>query len=350
MPPRKNRLKPQLTPANIAALEEDIEKKGDIGGGKLIEGADVVSAPTGLPSGFIPPPPEFFTPSAIDIKTGLPPVERPGVTVTGKTAAERELESKFAGETGEELAKTFGEAGVFETPQLVPIISPEMENAGVLWDMLGSLVSVIDMSKDLEGVLGKPPISAKEKAQERATETEIALQNSLVNKTLQSEIGKEYDEEIDQVVVEMGLGLSVIAGAVAGGFVSSFAQLIGTDKKVKNLTTGIVKLETIASDIASKVTSGDLSYAEGFSRIETIGLILDDMEAQLQLAAIESANVRISLKGRDVAIKIFSGRSRINTSLNQIAGAQVAGIIQDSPAVQKMGVLADLKQRFKEGS
>ncbi len=251
----------------------------------------------------------------------------------------------------EELASEFGAAGVFEEPEVVPIISPEQENAGVLMDMLVSLIGIDKLPSPPGGIDEDTPAFRKRLAEERVTETELAIQNLRIDKTLASEIVTTYDEEIEATMVEMGLvSLPLLAavGAGVGGFVGSFAQLIGTDKKVKNLTTGIVKLETIATDIASTVSSGDMDTTEGFERIKQISLILDNMEAQLQLAAIDSANVRISLKGRDVAIKIFSGRSRINTSLREVAGFKIEGLIENSPAHQKAATLADLKTRFNK--
>ena len=164
----------------------------------------------------------------------------------------------------------------------------------------------------------------------------------------ESEIGKEFDQQIEFEVTKMDLGLSIILGAVVGGFVGSFAQLIGTDKKVKNLTTGIVKLETIATDISSTVISSDMSADEAFKRINNIEFILDNMEAELQLAAIESANIRISLKGRDVAIKILSARSRLSTVRDKIAGFDIEQTINPSSSQHKLSTLEKLKRISEE--
>jgi len=275
-------------------------------------------------------------------------------STTAQQEQQRAIIEATSPEEKEKLSAEFGAAGVFDTPELVPVIDKELENSGVLLDMANSLLGFREGSIGLKEVFGGKALKGEDairKADKRISETEMAIQNNRVDKALASEIGKEYDKQIEDAVkemeiVELGLGISLVAGATAGGFVSSFAQLIGTDKKVKNLTTGIAKLETIATDIASTVSSGDMSTEEGFNRINDVSLILNNMEAELQRAAIESANVRISLKGRDVAVKIFSARSRLNTSLREVAGFRVEGIIENSPAHQKAALLADLQGRF----
>lgn len=274
-----------------------------------------------------------------------------------KTIEEERIRAGVRGEEAQErmtpeLAQELGEAGVFrEAPELVPIIPKEMENAGVLVDMATSLLPGFLKLKEGLAVVGIGVKGTEEmrEAKERVTETELAVQNYAVDKALQTEIAKTYDDQIETELTQMGLGAGgvILISAATGSFVSSAVQLVGTDKKVKNLTTGIVKLETIATDIASTVVKGDMSFEEGIKRIEYIGDILNNMEAELQVASIESANVRISLKGRDVAIKILSGRSRIDTSIKEIGGFKVAGVIQDSPAHQKAAALSSLKEKYK---
>ncbi len=261
-------------------------------------------------------------------------------------------EEKFTGATGEALAQKFGEAGVFEQPVLVPIISPEQENAGVLLDMATSLFKFRKEAEGLSEIFrGKEDDAAirRRLAEERVSETELAVIAAQIDDKVKSEITATYDDEIEATVVEMGLGVGVITGAVVGGFVGSASQLIGTDKKVKNLATGVVKLETLTTSIASTVESGDMDKDEGTRRILLIETIVDNFEAELQLAAIDSANVRISLKGRDISVKIFSSRERSNEAKKKIAGFEIAGLIENSPTHQKISLMNDLQKQF-EGS
>lgn len=269
---------------------------------------------------------------------------------TAAIQAGMEQERKIKGAI-EPLSEKFGEARVFEEPVLKPIISQDMENAGVLIDM--ALALVPEGKGLIEMMTGKDPIhnlkgrEAMGLAEERVTETELAMQDYVVNNTLSSEIGKQFDEEIEVEMTQMGIGVGMVVGSVIGGFMGSAMQLVGTDKKVKNLATGVINLETIGTKIAAAVVKGDIGTDEGLRRINYIMDIIDNLEAELQLAAIESANVRISLKGREISTKIFKARTTMQTSLSNIAGFEVAGLISDSPAHQKASILSDMKEAWK---
>lgn len=266
---------------------------------------------------------------------------------------EEVLMEKFEG-VAPELAEKFGEAGVFEEPVLEPIISREQENLGVILDIGLSLIP--DFGEKL-GIKALDPRGIKRRiAKERITETEIAMESFKIDKVMQTEIGKSFDNEIDETikgmeVVEFGLGIG--GGILIGWGISIFAepikQWIGDDKKVKNLTTGLVKFETIISEIESVVVAGDMPYNDGLRRIQYIESIIDNFEAELKLASIQSANVRISLKGRDIEGKILSARIRANGSKRAIGGAEIAGIITPSPTQQKMAVWSNLEKMWKEG-
>lgn len=240
-----------------------------------------------------------------------------------------------------------------EEQEFKPIISPELENLGVVGDIAKSLITSLPFSKyDIIAKVGRRSLlgsdAVKKAAEERVSEAEIAMQTATIDNALQTEIGKEYDKKIDNQITQMGLPLGIIGaavgGAIIGGLTQPFAQFVGTDKKVRNLNTAITKLQSIGTDIASTVKEGSMDGDIGLDKIERIEKIINWLEAELQLAATESANVRISLKSRDVSATILAARTKLNDAELKIVGFIAMGIYQPSPIHLKAIALDELKK------
>lgn len=277
---------------------------------------------------------------------------------TEGVSSEQRTQESIVGEGGtrDVLAQELTEAGVFKPVTQVDIVESEQENIGVMGDIIKSVLPdvVLDLlAFDINDVATKAGVGPI-KQDGVMTRTEATIQKSLVTNAAQTGVSLDIDNKIDEEaqVIEQGLGVGVLIGAVAGPIISGtlggpVSQAVGSDKTIKNLEAAVTNLDKIHTDILRGVDSGALSPARGFEKLNTIDQIMNDLESGIQEAALQSPNVRISLRGREIRSRIFSSREKLQATRGEVAVTAIQRQGQITDPAEITALLLDLQARGK---
>ena len=307
---------------------------------------------TGRESGFVSPEGNIFL--------GANRQDIQGAELRGdikkNIGAERLLERQEA--LKPQLEAEFEAAGVFKQPELTPIIESEKENMGVVKDIASSLIPEgLKKAYTAINTLGGTFPTYEGQSNTRAG---IEMEKKILSKTIQSEVGKELDAQIDEVEIELlqqGVGVGTLAagvgalvvGKIAGGTLGdTLGQAIGSDKTVKNLETSITNLDSISADIKTSVKSNALPPDLAFEKLNRIEDIIESLESQLQLAAIESPNVRVSLRGRAIETKILSSKEKLQSARGEVAAVRAAQAFEETDLPSSLSFLQGLQAKKNE--
>lgn len=269
--------------------------------------------------------------------------------VVGETPSAEQAMAK------EETMETeFREAGVFKEPVSANIVEEELENLGVIKDIAISIIPGLD--KSLKFIKTAQESTSLQGAVDRATRAEVELTKNTISTAIKSEISVQLDGKInteEKRIIEQGLGgkaLLPVAGltsAVIGGtLLTPVAHWIGSDKMVKNLEMAVVNLDSIGADITKSVNNG-LPVSDAFAKMNRIENIINGLEAQIQSAAIESANVRISLRGREISTKILSSREKLQANRLEVAQISAGRAFGEIELTESVAFLQELKEKEK---
>ena len=308
---------------------------------------------TGRESGFVSPEGNIFL--------GANRQDIQGAELRGdikkNIGAERLLERQEA--LKPQLEAEFEAAGVFKQPELTPIIESEKENMGVVKDIASSLIPEgLKKAYTAIDTLGGTFPTLEGQSNTRAG---IEMEKKILSKTIQSEVGKELDAQIDEVEIELlqqgvpaagalaaGVGALVVGKIVGGTLGDTLGQAIGSDKTVKNLETSITNLDSISADIKTSVKSNALPPDLAFEKLNRIEDIIESLESQLQLAAIESPNVRVSLRGRAIETKILSSKEKLQSARGEVAAVRAAQAFEETDLPSSLSFLQGLQAKKNE--
>lgn len=229
--------------------------------------------------------------------------------------------------------------GEFEFPEQVPIIDPALTgDLRVIKDIMKELGSTLGITA-LQ-VLGAKKVGVKERrfpidlSKEPKTNAELQMQTTLmldttqqgINEVLTLAINNANDEVIrslgpvklkpikEKAVIGIPPAAAVVGTATAlilgAAVFDALRQAIGTDKMIKNLEAAIINYDQIPLDIFNAVDNG-LPPEIAFTHLQTIEDSINALEDSLQLAAITSPNVRVSLRGVEIESKIKKVRGEI---------------------------------------
>lgn len=247
-----------------------------------------------------------------------------GARVQGvQSIQEKEAQQQRTGEL-EQLAV---ESGAFEQVQQIPLINPELQGDPLavtkdifIADVL-PIVKRFDFKealkndlKDISNFIKKPS----------RNEVEAAMQEQAIISSTREITTAQIDSEIEnneKVLIQNGIPLASLGGSIAGGIagaavispvISPLAQSIGSDKKISNLGSALEKYDEIVTLPARAMDESGLTAEEALARIDRIETAVEELEAQLQRDAINSADVRISLRNAPLEVQIFKLRQKMN--------------------------------------
>lgn len=288
--------------------------------------------------------------------------ESPDQTTIGRAQEIQQIEGS--------LETQFQQAGVLGAePAPVPIISPEQENLGVITDIAFSLLPAAvkkgiqdtDIGQGILRRLGSGRIEGSVDAPEPLTSAETQILSENLKTTIRTEISQQLDGSILKVEEELieaeilpgitsrAIGVTgFLAGAgataVGAGVTQPISKFVGTDGQIQNLEQAITNLDAIHSDILSSVQNG-LPPSDAFAKLDRIESIIDNMEFQLQMAAIESPEVRVNLRGRQLETRILASRERLGAARIDVAQTTAARAFGEEEIPRSLAFLQNLKQR-----
>lgn len=243
------------------------------------------------------------------------------------------IQEKRAGEQRlAEIEQLGVESGAFEQVQQVPLINPELQGDPLAVTKDIFLADVVPLAKrftigsaisndlnDIANFLKKPARNDVEAAMQ---EQAIISSNKDVSKSL---IDKELESQ-EKVLIQNGIPLSVgasVAGGIAGATIVTpitdpISQSIGSDEKIANLASALEKYDELITLPSRAMDESGLTAEEALARIDRMESAVDALEMQLQKDAINSADVRVSLRNAGIEVQIFKLRQKANDQKRSI--------------------------------
>jgi len=294
--------KPQLSRENITALKADIVKRGDIGGGKLIEEA------TGIKPPIIEKPPrnlpEYFSPSAKARTAGGGFMDPRPDQIRG-TSPEIELQKER-----EKLLET-------ELPERAEL-DPErisIEKVPIIGNIASSLISV-------KRVTDKLGLSK-------------AIGVNVISKFLGDLGGEEISPRqlrtlqltaIERAEIERGLTANEAFGAfvegvpIIGTLVAKYAAGLETPTgNAAEVVNNIRKERKRIANIETNVKLGYLPITAAQEQVKDIELNIQKLESRLRLLINNSPTLKFNSDGvNTIETEILSAREKIFQAKNNI--------------------------------
>lgn len=275
------------------------------------------SGDTGRPSGIVRDDRTFLGLGPEDVDTiradrrVTPPT--PQEVAAGKVLTE-----------GPRLEQQFEEAGVFRDISLEPIISPEQENLGVIGRIFNDITGgKFDTSKGILGDKSALTGTLFGKNDKPISQAEITMIEADIKAGIRAETLVQIDdriEETEELLIQNGIPLVGILGTaiIAQAVIKPTAEFVGTDGQIKSLELALSQYNEMIT-IPSRSLDAGVSVDEAFARYNRMEDSLLALESQLQLSALTSPKVAISLKGRGIDARLFKLKSKLQEGREIVA-------------------------------
>ena len=243
---------------------------------------------------------------------------------------------------GPGLEAQFEEAGVFKEPEIVPIISPEQENLGVILriaeDVIPGLKTLKDFSKRFD-------------LKEAIPQAEITMIAEDIKEGIIAETSVEIDIRIDETetqLTEMGLAVFPIVGAaVVGGIVAGpTREFVGTDGQIASLELALSQYNEMITIPARSIQSG-LPPEIAFEKLDRMEEGILALESQLKISALTSVKVGLALRGRGVEARILKLKEKLQESRRIVALRMTQEAFGEVDVPRSMAFLRQLQNERK---
>ena len=275
------------------------------------------------------------------------------------------------------LEKQFDDASVFKEIEQEPIIPPEQENLGVISDIMRGVVRNLGAAKDLErkpffsnlfkslapGTRTEPmsQIEAEIQAKEMASqikEVNVKIIDDQIGNTenILREAGIQIEElppmtregKSEKAMSATGVITGVAGVGVGQAITKPLNQFVGTDGQISNLEMALSQYNEMITLPATGFDSG-MTSTQCFDQLDRMEEGILALESQLRLSAIESASVRISLRGRAVDARILKLKTKIQNERMEVAKKTAARAFEEVPMTDSLSFLIELNNKYYNG-
>ena len=240
-------------------------------------------------------------------------------------------EPVIAPELEEKLATQFEERQVGKQPEIVPIISPEQENLGVMLRIAKSAFKSVFTKSIIQD-------QVKDYLKRSETETIPLAEITMIEEDLKESVMIETSAEIDIRMVETENGLMqegllpptylpprteqvTVAGVAAGAGAVLVAQtvtrplgeFIGTDGQIASLELALSQYNEMITIPARSVATG-LPTDIAFDKLDRMEEGILALESQLKISALTSPKVALALRGRGVEARLLKLKEKLQES------------------------------------